>query len=327
LPLWFGELLVFLGFITGVIGFILYPPSRSDISSRNGFFSMCFQSLEHALILMFQLLLYYKLEHTESAEYVRLTWLLVFSPLFAECFAAMIISTWCIRHDRSFEFEMFFAANIVQFVIISFRLDNGLNWSWTSVFIPTWVLFSLLYVGSVYSLLISLFLSRSIHGLNPRRAQMYGATCHLLLGIPLLLFFLLLTSKLDSIELMRRSPSANAPYTLIGIPLFVSFLFLIFLSFGNKSDNVWWFAIRKPICNFLFEVFPCLHHYVNIRYEFGRSEPEARPSSSSTRLQPTIEENVAMINNAEEQFVPTNNRCPIFSSRSPPKIYSIETPD
>ena len=221
---------------------------------------------------------------------------------------------------------MFFAANVVQFVVIVFKLDNGLNWSWTTIFIPTWILFSLLYVGSIYSLLISVFLSRSIHGLNPRRSQMYDATCHLLLGIPLLLFFLLLTSKLDSIETMRRSPSAHAPYTLIGIPLFVSFLFLIFLSFGSKSENVWWFAIRKPICNFLFEVFPCLHHYANIRYEFGGTE--TRPVSSSARLHIVTGESVQMIDSTEDQLGSPTNRCvATASTKSPPKIYSIEMPD
>lgn len=67
---------------------------------------------------------------------------------------------------------MFFAINVVQFVFIAFKLDHTLQWNWVVVFVPTWVLFSLGIVGTLYSLILSAFLTRSMHALQyHRRAQ------------------------------------------------------------------------------------------------------------------------------------------------------------
>lgn len=76
---------------------------RLDITSRNDLFSMCFCTLEHILIVMFELLFCYKLSHIQSSESEHLTWILIFSPLFAQCFMAMIVSVWCIRNEKTFE--------------------------------------------------------------------------------------------------------------------------------------------------------------------------------------------------------------------------------
>jgi hypothetical protein len=65
---------------------------------------MCFQTLEHILLMMFQILVYMKLEHYYTGkEKAELTWVLVFAPLFVESFMAMIIAIWCIRHEKPFE--------------------------------------------------------------------------------------------------------------------------------------------------------------------------------------------------------------------------------
>ncbi|KAI1724905.1 transmembrane fragile-X-F protein [Ditylenchus destructor] len=103
IPLWFGEFLVFAGFIIGLLSFIISPPSRLDISSRNDFFAMCFCTLEHILLLMFDLLCCYKLHNKDNIDGEQLSWLLVFSPLFVQSFIAMIIAVWSIRHDKAFE--------------------------------------------------------------------------------------------------------------------------------------------------------------------------------------------------------------------------------
>lgn len=62
---------------------------------------MCFCTLEHILLLMFAFLFCYKLNYFNENK--KISWLLVFSPLFFQCFMAMMISIWCIRHDKTFE--------------------------------------------------------------------------------------------------------------------------------------------------------------------------------------------------------------------------------
>jgi hypothetical protein len=65
---------------------------------------MCFQTLEHILIILFQVLVLIKIEYYQYIkEQIQLNWLLVFSPLFVQSFMAMIIAIWCMRHEKSFE--------------------------------------------------------------------------------------------------------------------------------------------------------------------------------------------------------------------------------
>lgn len=138
---------------------------------------------------------------------------------------------------------MFFSINIVQFVFVAFKLDSSLHWNWIIVFVPIWIMFSLFFVGSIYSLIISIFLSSrnlqyvtSLH----RRSHIFSIIFHFLLSIPLLLFFLLLSSKLDSYSWFKQHFSDRIPYTVIGLPLYISLFFLLLLSFGSKSGNTWW---------------------------------------------------------------------------------------
>uniref|UniRef100_A0A915EFY8 Uncharacterized protein n=1 Tax=Ditylenchus dipsaci TaxID=166011 RepID=A0A915EFY8_9BILA len=196
----------------------LAPPSRLDVSSRNDFFAMCFCTLEHILLLCC-----YKLHYRDVME-GELSWLLVFSPLFFQSFMAMIISVWCIRHDKTFEFEMFFSINIVQFVFIAFKLDNALHWNWVIVFVPTWSCF---------------LCSDPSTSSRPSKIPHILGYLSLILSVPLLAFFLLLSSKLDAFDWLRQHSSSRVPYIIVGSPLFMSLSFLLFLSFGSKSGNTW----------------------------------------------------------------------------------------
>ncbi|KAH7729588.1 Transmembrane Fragile-X-F-associated protein [Aphelenchoides avenae] len=237
---------------------------------------MCFCTLEHILLVMFQLLCCYKLEFAETPDGKQMSWLVVCTPLFVQSFMAMIVSVWSIRHDKTFEFEMFFSLNVVQFVFVAFKLDQALHWNWVIVFVPAWVVFSLCLVGTLYSLILSIFLSRSLHVLAAhRRSHIYNSACHLLLIIPLLTFFLMLSNKLDAAEWLHDQ--GHTPYTLVASPLWLSLFLLLFMSFGSKTGNTWWFAMRKPFCNFIFDAFPCLQQYANISYRFGHREEKIPP--------------------------------------------------
>jgi hypothetical protein len=102
---------------------------------------------------------------------------------------------------------MFFALNVVQFVFVSFKLDNALHWSWSVVFVPTWILLMLLVLCSMYSLILAVVWSPAfVDWTQQRRAQIYNAVCRLILSVPLVSFFVLLTSKLDALKWMHEKP-------------------------------------------------------------------------------------------------------------------------
>lgn len=142
------------------------------------------------------------------------------------------------------------------------------------VLVPTWILFSLFLLCSIYSLTIALFLNRHFYAhqhMPPnRRPRLCASICHVILGIPLLLHLLLLAGKLDALESpSSQSPSGQTSFLLIGLPLMVSLFILLLLSFGSRSGNIWWFGMRQPFCNFIFTLFPCLQYYANISCKFG----------------------------------------------------------
>ncbi|CAD5224239.1 unnamed protein product [Bursaphelenchus xylophilus] len=337
-PIWFGEIIVLTGFFIGVVGFCAQPPSRYDNASRIDFVCMCLTTIQHLFLIAFAVLCVYKLEFAPNDK--EFTWSLACLPLFIESIVAMVIAVWSVRNDRTFEFEMFFAINVVQFVFIAFKMDDTLRWNWVVVFVPTWVLFSLGVIGTLYSLLLSVFLTRSLHALQQhRRAQVYVSACHLILAVPLITFFVLLTARLDAFRWMAIPPPATAhhlatpapqlidlattlmplasqqlmngplvapnlmptpppriisatypldiqpehlSFTMLSIPLYSALFLLILMTFGSPSGNSWWFGMRTPFCNFIFDAFPFLRQYANISYRIGVSDQQvARPNEDS----------------------------------------------
>ena len=101
-----------------------------------------------------------------------------------------------------------------------------------------------------------------------RRSSTNSALGYSFLVVPLLVFLVLLTNKLD--ETVRISFFAATS------PLFLTFFTLIITSFGTRGNhqecpfqssmlnssiaggNQYWFGLRKPPCQFLFSVCPCL---------------------------------------------------------------------
>lgn len=227
---------------------------------------------------------------------------------------------------------MFFSINVVQFVFIAFKLDKTLQWSWTIVFVPLWVMFAIFFVGTFYSFIISIFLSRSVHSFNTRRrSHMFSVISYFLLSIPLLIFFVLLSSKLDAFDYWFRYhiTAKNLPFTIVGIPLFITFFFLIFMTFGSKSGNTWWFGMRKPFCCFIFEAFPCMQQYVNISYKFGLHNR----INENIDDEPIRPENMQLLRSPDDQMVADTSQLTDFlkksltSHTSADIFYSIENPD
>lgn len=91
-------------------------------------------------------------------------------------------------------------------------------------------------------------------------------------------FFVFLASKLDKLKWMDEKPE-EVPYILVSGPLYIALILLIFMAFGNKNGNTWWFGMRQPFCNFVFDAFPFLREYANISYRIGLVESQVeRPT-------------------------------------------------
>ncbi|GMR47988.1 hypothetical protein PMAYCL1PPCAC_18183, partial [Pristionchus mayeri] len=280
LPLFVCNITVFIGCSFGLISFILRPPQLSEVSLRTDFILMLYTTAEHLILCVFEYLLMVKLDDISKPpaerELGNILWTIVFAPLFIQCCLAILISIWAIRRDKSFEFELFFSVNVIQFVFLAFKLDSMVDWSWSVVFIPLWVLLSLSIIGVLYALILALLLTRSRHIPSNRRTDMYTAILHALLVVPSLISLLLLTGKLEDRLEVSPSPTMGSlkemPFTTVALPLMCSLFCLLVMSLTHNGGNVWWFALRRPFCSFLLDSCPCLRQYANLSYKVGCEE-------------------------------------------------------
>lgn len=94
---------------------------------------------------MFELLACDRLSSSRLTD--RPYWVIVFVPLILGSVASVGACVWSVKHDRSFELELFMAVNALQFVFLPLKLDNLVNWSWEVVFVPLWIVLCLSLVG------------------------------------------------------------------------------------------------------------------------------------------------------------------------------------
>lgn len=95
----------------------------------------------HLILLMFELLACDKLTSD------RPMWVIVFIPIIFGSVASVGACVWSVKHDRSFELELFMAVNALQFVFLPLKLDKLVTWSWEVVFVPLWIVLCLSLVG------------------------------------------------------------------------------------------------------------------------------------------------------------------------------------
>merc|ERR1711976_224857 len=100
----------------------------------------------------------------------------------------------------------------------------------------------------------------------------------------MLVFLVLLTNKLDSLD---HDQSSQIRYFSVCSPLYLTFFTLIIASFGSKGGNQYWFGLRKPPCQFLFGVCPCLQLFGNVSYSLYTTNNNN--SSSQARMEPEMD--------------------------------------
>lgn len=192
MPLWIWKTLVVVGGVTGAIVWARNPDYRLSESSYISFKSMLISLSLQLLLLMFELLVCDKLESG------RHLWTLAFIPLLFVSLLSVAITVWALKNERSFELELFCAVNVLQFLFVALRLDNLLTWSWVVVFVPFWVLITMALIGVLYALIFATILLRTPDiAADTRRASFHSAVSYSLVVLPLMIFLVLLSNKLD----------------------------------------------------------------------------------------------------------------------------------
>ncbi|XP_023230209.1 transmembrane protein 185A-like [Centruroides sculpturatus] len=271
LPLWIWKAFVISGASTGSYIWWQHPQYRIEGEGYVHYKAMLISLALQLLLLMFELLVCDKLENS------RHLWILVFIPLIFISVVSVAVCIWAVKHDRSFEMELFCSVNILQFIFLALRLDDFIVWNWVVVFVPLWIVMCLAVIGVLYAIIFASILLRTPEvGPEQRRTSIHSAISYSMIVVPLLIFLVLLSNKLDR--------GSSLSYTATCIPLFFTFVVLILLSFGSKGGNHWWFGIRKDFCQFLLGVCPLLQEYGNISYSLHSNEPEENEPSERTTM-------------------------------------------
>lgn len=285
----------------GAIVWCRYPHYRLEGDAYTQFKAMLISLSLHLILLMFELLACDKL----TSE--RHLWVLVFIPLIFGSVVSVGACVWAVKHDRSFELELFLAVNALQFVSLPLKLDKFVYWNWDVVFVPMWIVICLSLVSVLYNIIFCGIMMRTPEvSLQQKKAALNAAVGNICTVLPLLCFqvsnYLLhleelcLNLQLHLFQVLicdKLDGEIKFPYIGVFAPLLVSILALIILSFTAKGGNMWWFGIRKSFSQFLLSAMPFLQEYGNISYHAetqsnaGQSVPLDGSSSSTSNMAAT----------------------------------------
>ena len=144
---------------------------------------------------------------------------------------------------------------------------------------PLWIVLCISLVGVLYTIIFAGLLLRMPEvNAEQRRTSTNSALGYSFLVVPLLVFLVLLTNKLDG--------SIRVSYFSACAPLFLTFFTLTVTSFGSRGGNQYWFGLRKPPFQFLFGVCPCLQLFGNISYSLYNGDHRGGGSGGSGRYRP-----------------------------------------
>ncbi|XP_053948419.1 transmembrane protein 185B [Anastrepha obliqua] len=269
-PLWIWKGIAVLGAAVGAVVWCRYPHYRLEGDSYTQFKAMLISLSLHLILLMFELLACDKLSSG------RHLWVLVFIPLIFGSVASVGACVWAVKHDRSFELELFLAVNALQFVSLPLKLDQFVYWNWEVVFVPMWIVICLSLVSVLYNIIFCCIMLRTPEiSFIQKKNAIHAALGNFCTVVPLLCFQVVICDKLEGEE--------KYTYLFVFGPLMLSLCTLIVLSFSAKGGNKWWFGIRKSFSQFLLSSMPCLQEYANIAYHANRSTAaQSVPLDAST---------------------------------------------
>jgi len=296
IPIWIWKGIVVCGAIVGSYVWWRRPHNRLNADEYIQYKAMLISLATHLLLLMFELLVADNMQswETSHSNTPRHLWILVFVPLVFVSIISIAICIWSVRHDRSFELELFCAVNVLQFIFLALKLDGLIQWRWEITFVPLWIVLCISLVGVLYTIIFAGILLRMPEvNVEQRRTSTNSALGYSFLVVPLLVFLVLLTNKLDK--------TVEVSYFSACTPLFLTLFTLVIASFGSKGGNQYWFGLRKPPCQFLFGVCPCLQLFGNISYSLysnnnhnnsSNLQTDSGSTASNFNTSPSVEDEV-----------------------------------
>ena len=154
-----------------------------EADSYTQFKAMLISLSLHLILLMFELLA------CDQLTSKRHLWVLVFIPLIFGSVASVGACIWAVKHDRTFELELFLAVNALQFVSLPLKLDGFVAWSWEVVFVPLWIVVCLALVSVLYNIIFCGIMMRTPEiSLQQKKAALHSAIGNACTVLPLLCF-------------------------------------------------------------------------------------------------------------------------------------------
>ncbi|XP_071531509.1 transmembrane protein 185A-like isoform X4 [Panulirus ornatus] len=123
-PIWVWKALVVVGALIGNIVWWKNPHYRLEGQSYIQYRALLISLGLHLFLLMFEVLA------ADNLENKRHAWVSVFAPLILISIVSIAACIWAVKHDRSFELELFCSVNLLQFIFIALRLDKYIRWPW-----------------------------------------------------------------------------------------------------------------------------------------------------------------------------------------------------
>ena len=138
---------------------------------------------------------------------------------------------------------------LVGLIVVTLFVFSIITWSWEITFIPLWIVLCISLVGVLYTIIFAGILLRmpDVNADQRRfdlnnRAVLSALSCHVFsrsstnsalgysfLVVPLLVFLVLLTNKMDE--------TVKISYFAAASPLFLTFFTLIITSFGSRGKS------------------------------------------------------------------------------------------
>ncbi|XP_021953878.1 transmembrane protein 185B [Folsomia candida] len=307
-PIWVWKTTTVLGAVVGSFIWWRHPHYRIEGEAYIQYKAMIITFALHLLLLLFELLA------CDNLESQRHFWILVFIPLIFISIISIAICIWAVKNDRSFDLELFCSVNILQFIFLALRLDNFIQWTWEVIFVPSWILLCVSLVGVLYSIIFAGIIFRAPEvSAEQRRNSTSAAIGHTFLVVPVLVFQVLLTNKLDG--------DINISYMGVISPLCLTFAGLILMSLSNKRSNKWWFGIRKSFCHFLLDICPCFQEYCNISYSVQSQDEENHHRRENNATEPGTSASESQSQKLKTVILASKLNKPVVP------IISVETPD
>lgn len=152
------------------------------------------------------------------------------------------------RYVCSFTLELCVAANLLQLLFLIARLDNWIRSNWVVTFIPSFILLAMGFLFCLAGLTVALitYFTAFFIPVAQRRLPVCYYASHLLVVILLCTSLILLGLRLDGYIFVTKGS-----YSLITIPVVIS-LFL-FTALSSGPGNTWWFGLNRNVVVALFE--------------------------------------------------------------------------